>query len=70
MPRRCSDELALQDGDMALRLRLALYARPRSLVIDEIRLAFLIPTAMPDPCFRLSIVANSINDYYYHQPAL
>ena len=30
------NELAAQDGDRALRRRLALYARPRLLVIDEI----------------------------------
>jgi DNA replication protein DnaC len=30
------NELAAQDGDNALRRRLALYARPRLLVIDEI----------------------------------
>jgi DNA replication protein DnaC len=30
------NELAAQDGDLALRRRLALYARPRLLVIDEV----------------------------------
>ena len=33
---RLLNELAAQDGDLALRRRLALYARPRLLLIDEV----------------------------------
>ena len=46
------NELAAQDGDNALRRRLALYARPRLLVIDEVGLSLLLQP----PC--RSVVRN------------